>query len=194
MRKGLLSLAFLACACAGPAGAETYQIDPVHSDVRFSVSHMVGKVSGRFGKFEGTVEYVKGDPKAWKVDALIQTASIDTNNEDRDKHLRTGDFLDTEKFPTISFKSTKVTDLKGDKAKLHGDLTLHGVTKPVVLDLELGGVVKDPWGNQRAGATAATKINRKDYGIVWNKVLDGGGLVVGEEVSITLEIEGIVKK
>ena len=192
--KRLFALLFAAASLAGRAGAETYQIDPVHSDVRFSVSHMVGKVSGRFGKFEGTVDYVKGDPKAWKVEAHIEAASIDTNNEDRDKHLRAADFLETDKHPTIAFKSTKVAGLKGDKAKLHGELTLHGVTKPVVLDLELGGVVKAPWGNQRAGATATTKINRKDYGIVWNKVLDGGGLVVGEEISITLEIEGVVKK
>ena len=192
--RSMIALTFSMAVFAGRAGAETYQIDPVHSDVRFSVSHMVGKVSGRFGKFEGTVEYAKGDPKTWKVDALIETASIDTNNEDRDKHLRAADFLETDKYPTISFKSTKVAGLKGEKAKLHGDLTLHGVSKPVVLDLELGGVVKDPWGKQRAGATATTKINRKDYGIVWNKVLDGGGLVVGEEISITLEIEGILKK
>ena len=148
--KRLFALLFAVAVLSGQAGAETYQIDPVHSDVRFSVSHMVGKVSGRFGKFEGTVDYVKGDPKAWKVDARIEAASIDTNNEDRDKHLRAADFLDTDKHPAIAFKSTKVAGLKGDKAKLHGDLTLHGVTKPVVLDLELGGVVKDPWGNQRA--------------------------------------------
>ena len=119
--KRLFALLFAVAVLSGQAGAETYQIDPVHSDVRFSVSHMVGKVSGRFGKFEGTVDYVKGDPKAWKVDARIEAASIDTNNEDRDKHLRAADFLDSDKHPAIAFKSTKVAGLKGEKAKLHGD-------------------------------------------------------------------------
>lgn len=180
---------------AVPLRAETFQIDPAHSGVSFRVAHMViSKVPGSFEKFAGTIVYEKGNPKAWKAEAAIDAASINTRVEDRDRHLRSADFLDVEKYPTITFKSAKVAAVKGNRAKLHGELTIRGVTRPVVLDLEIGGVAKDPRGNLRLGATAATKINRKDFGLVWNKVLEAGGLLVGEEVEITLEVEGIAKK
>lgn len=180
---------------AVPLKAEVYSIDPAHSGITFRVSHLViSKVTGRFDKFDGSLEYEKGKPKTWKTEATIDAASINTKIEDRDKHLRSPEFLDVEKYPQITFKSTKISEIKNNKAKLYGELTIHGVTKEVALDLEIGGEVKDPWGNQRFGAIATTTINRKDFGLTWNKVLETGGLVVGEDIEITLEIEGIAKK
>ena len=173
--------------------AETYAIDPDHSHVGFRVKHLVGKVPGRFTKFGGTVSFTPGKPESWKTDAKIEAASINTDNEKRDGHLKSPDFFDTAKCPDITFKSTKVTDVKGDTAKLHGDLTMHCVTKPVVLDLELGGTTKDPWGNAKAGFTATGTVNRKDFGIIWNKTLDTGGVMLGEDVAISLDIEAGVK-
>jgi polyisoprenoid-binding protein YceI len=188
----LLGLALLpGWASAG----RTYEIDPQHSGVTFRVQHLViSKVTGHFDKFSGSIEYEKGKPKTWKADAAIDAASINTNVEARDKHLRSADFLDVEKFPQIAFKSTKVVAGKGETARLYGDLTIHGVTKPVVLALEIGGTAKDPWGNDRLGATATTKISRKDFGLTWNKALETGGVMVGDELEITLEVEGIAKK
>ena len=180
---------------ASPLAAETYKIDPAHSGVSFRVAHLVvSKVTGRFEKFQGSVEYVKGKTKTWKAEAAIEAASINTNVADRDKHLRSADFLDAEKFPELTFKSVKAVGGKGNKAKLIGDLTIRGVTKRVTLDLEIGGTIQDPWGNQRLGATARTKISRKDFGLTWNKILEAGGVVVGDEIEISLEIEAIAQK
>ena len=173
--------------------AETYDIDSSHSQVGFRVKHLVGKVPGRFTKFSGTIDFTPGKPESWKVDAAIDPASINTDNDKRDGHLKSPDFFDAAKFPAMSFKSTKVTDVKGDSAKLLGNLTMHGVTKPVVLDLEIGGTTKDPWGNQKAGFSAKGKVNRKDFGIIWNKTLDAGGLMLGEEVEVTIDVEAQVK-
>lgn len=186
--RHLLAAAFIAVA-ASVVHADTYEIDGSHSEVGFKVKHLVGRVPGRFKKFSATIEYTPGKPESWKVDAKIDPASIDTANEKRDGHLRSADFFDVEKFPEMSFKSTKVTDVKGDAAKLTGDLTMHGVTKSVTLDLEIGGTTKDPWGNAKAGFAAKGKINRKDFGIVWNKTLDTGGLMLGEDIDVSLEIE-----
>ena len=175
----------------GFAGGETYQIDPNHSAVGFRIRHLVSKVPGRFTKFEGTFDYEAGKPASWKAWAKIDAASIDTNVAKRDDHLRSPDFFDVQKCPALEFKSTKVSAAKGDSARLHGDLTIHCVTKPVVLDLEIGGAAKDPWGQARAGATGRAKINRKDFGLTWNKALEAGGFLVGDEVEITIEVEGI---
>lgn len=181
-------------AVAAPAlRAEVYEIDASHSQVGFRIRHLVGKVPGRFTSFSGTIEFTPGKPSAWRTDATIDTASINTDNEKRDGHLKSPDFFDAAQYPAITFKSSKVTDVKGETAKLHGDLTMHGVTKPVVLDLELGGTTKDPWGNTRAGFTATGVINRKDFGIVWNKALDAGGLMLGEDVALSLDIEAVLK-
>jgi len=193
MHKLLLAAAALAVLTTA-ARATDYEIDAAHTQVGFKVKHVTGKVPGRFTKFSGSFTYDAKNPKSWKADAVIDAASINTDNEKRDGHLKSPDFFDVAKFPEITFKSTKVTGLKGNHAKLHGDLTMHGVTKPVVLDLEIGGVDKDPWGNENAGFTATVTINRKDYGIVWNKVLDSGGVLVGEDVLITLEVSGTAKK
>ena len=179
--------------CTGRA-ADTYEIDASHSSVQFSVRHMmISNVHGGFPKLSGKVVGDPANPTATTVEATIEAASVDTRNEKRDEHLRGADFLDVAKFPAIAFKSTKV-EKAGESWKLHGDLTLHGVTKPVVLDVtNVTAPMKDPWGNTRVGATATTKINRRDYGIVFNKTLDGGGVLVGDEISITIDVE-VMKK
>ncbi|MCM2304501.1 MAG: YceI family protein [Elusimicrobia bacterium] len=192
MRK-ILALAAVLAVLSPVVRADSYEIDASHSQVGFRIKHLVGKVPGRFTKFAGTVEFTPAKPEAWKVVATIDPASINTDNEKRDGHLKSADFFDVAKFPEMTFKSTKVAGVKGDSAKLHGELTMHGVTKPVVLDLELGGTTKDPWGNTRAGFTATGTINRKDFGIVWNKALDTGGLMLGDEVAISLDIEAVLK-
>ncbi len=179
--------------------ASTYEIDPDHSNVTFKIRHLIGKVQGRFDKFNGTIEYDSKKPESWKVSATIDSATINTNNSKRDEHLRSKDFFDVvnpqkPEFKTIKFDSKKVTDIKNNKVKLHGDLMIHGVTKPVVLELEILGEGTDPWGNKKAAFSASTTVNRKDYGLTWNKALEAGGVLVGEEVEISLEIESQLKK
>lgn len=171
-----------------------WQLDPSHSSVAFSVRHMmVSNVRGEFTKFslEATTEGDK--PETVRVDATIEAASIDTRNADRDRHLRSADFLDVEKHPTIRFTSTRVEALAGGKLKVYGNLTIKGVTRPVVLEAEASPVVKDPWGNLRVGVHATTTINRKDFGVSWHKVLDTGEVVVGDEVRVILDVE-LVRK
>jgi polyisoprenoid-binding protein YceI len=174
--------------------AATYAIDPMHSSVAFSIRHLVGKVRGHFDTYEGTFDYDKKSLKSLTAQSTIQAASINTGIEKRDNHLRSPDFFDVQKFPTLAFKSSSGSDVKEATAKLKGDLTIHGVTKPVVLDIEFGGIAKDPWGNERAGLTAKTRINRKDFGLTWNQALEAGGFLVGDDVDIELNIEGIAKK
>lgn len=193
--KKLFSLLLLGLTLgAGAVRAEKFVIDPVHSDVSFKVRHlMVSKVSGRFDKFTGEFFYDAKDSSKWSAKAVIDAASINTANEGRDGHLKSADFFDTAKYPTLTFVSSRATDVKDNKAKLHGSLTLHGITKPVILDLEILGVGKGMKGEQRAGFEATGKINRKDFGIVWNKVLETGGMAVGEEVEIAIRIEGVAE-
>lgn len=192
-------IGWLACALILSAGlnvrAAEYEIDGSHSSVSFKVRHLVvGKTRGQFNSFSGVVHYEPGKPKSWKVEAVIDVASIDTDNEKRDQHLRGKDFFDAKKYPKIIFASSGVKGLKGDSGKLLGELTIRGITKKVELDVEINGLVKDPWGNERVGFTATTVINRFDYGISFSKKLDKGGLVVGDKVRITLEIEAIRRK
>ena len=194
MKKNIY-IALALAALAAPAGAASYKIDPAHSSVTFTVAHMaISKVHGRFDKFSGTLDYTPGETKTWKTEAVIETASINTSAADRDNHLRSPDFFNAEKFPAMTFKSVKVSGVKGMKGKVHGELTLMGVTRPVVLEVEASGPATDPWGNERLGAVATTAINRKDFGLVWNKVLETGGLLVGEKVNITLELEFVKEK
>jgi polyisoprenoid-binding protein YceI len=173
--------------------ATTWNIDPEHSNIGFKVRHlMVSNVKGSFEKSSGVVDINDKDITKSKVEVSIDTASINTNVQKRDEHLRSADFFDVAKFPSMTFVSKKVAQWGKERLKVTGDLTLHGITKEVVLDVEgLSKESKDPWGNFRRGATATTKINRKDYGLVWNKALETGGVAVGEEVFITLEIEMI---
>jgi polyisoprenoid-binding protein YceI len=193
MRHLLLAAAALALVSAAAVAAD-YEIDPAHTQIGFKAKHVVGKVPGRFTKFSGTFTYDPKNPKAWKTEATIDAASINTDVEQRDTHLKSDAFFDVAKCPTITFKSSKVTDVKGDTFKLQGDLTMHCVTKPVTLDVEANGTGKDPWGNESASFSATTKVNRKDWGISWNKTLDGGGFLVGETIDLILEVTGNVKK
>jgi polyisoprenoid-binding protein YceI len=170
--------------------AAPYEIDRSHSEVGFSVKHLViSTVKGSFKDFSGEIDFDPKNVDKAKFAAKIKAASVFTNDEKRDEHLRNEDFFFTQKHPDILFKSTKVEGSKPEGFKVHGDLTMRGVTKPVVLDVTYNGEAKDPWGNLKAGFTAVTKINRKDFGIVWNKALDAGGVTVGDEVTIQLEIQ-----
>lgn len=180
-------------AISASAWAATYAVDKDHTTVGFKIRHLFSNVQGHFKDFSGTIEYEPGKPETWRVEAVIQAASIDTNQPKRDAHLRTADFFDVEKHPTLAFKSTGVKDATATAAKLEGLLSIHGIEKPVVLDVEIHGVGKDPWGNVRAGFTGKTRINRKEFGLTWNEVLETGQLLVGEEVDIILEVEGIVQ-
>ena len=177
------------------ASASTWNIDPDHSNVGFKVRHlMVSNVKGSFDRHSGTVDLNDKDITKSKVEVTIDTASINTNVPKRDEHLRSADFFDVAQYPTMTFVSKKVAKAGKDKLKVTGDLTLHGVTRQVVLDVEgPSKESKDPWGNIRRGATASTKINRKDFGLVWNAALETGGVAVGEEIAINLEIE-LIKK
>lgn len=195
--KILLAIAAMLMFAAADvqAATERYNVDLDHSIVGFSVAHMVvSKTTGRFTDYSGFIEM---DPEAKTVKALetvIKTVSVNTNHEKRDAHLKTPDFFNVEKFPTMTWKM-KSYEKQGDKYVAKGDLTLLGVTKEVALTGTFNGVVpKDPWGNTRAGFTAEGKINRKDFGMNWSKALDNGGLVVGDEVTIKLEIECIKQK
>ncbi len=174
--------------------ADTYIIDTSHTHIGFSIKHLViSNVRGRFNQFSGTIEIDKAD-NIKQVSVEIKSASIDTQHEKRDKHLRGPDFLNVEKYPLITFNYKRTLSRKGDNYKVAGDLSLHGVSKEVVLDMTLSGKIKDPWGNHRAGLSGTAQINRKDFDIVWNKLLETGGLVVGDVIKISLEIEGILKK
>jgi polyisoprenoid-binding protein YceI len=188
---------WLAAPTASMAEPVVYQIDPAHSQVIFKVKHLgISNVTGRFDIFEGSYTFDSDNAANSKVEATISAASVNTNEADRDKHLRSDEFLNVEKHPNITFKSKSVTKDPGDSDDytIVGDLTINGVTKEVELDAEYGGKTTDPWGNGRTAFEAETKINRKDFGLTWNKTLDAGGLVVGDEVKITLEVEGIHKK
>jgi polyisoprenoid-binding protein YceI len=178
------------------ASASTWSIDPDHSNVGFKVKHMmVSSVKGSFEKNSGTLDLNDKDITKSQVDVVIQTSSVNTGVAKRDDHLRSADFFDVAKYPTMTFVSKKVAKAGKNGLKVTGDLSLHGVTKEVVLLVDgLSKESKDPWGNLRRGTTATTKINRKDFGLVYNAVLETGGVAVGEEVAITLEIEMIKKQ
>lgn len=167
-----------------------YRIDPAHSSVQFSVRHlMISNVRGTFTGVKGTVAYDSNNPSATTVEAEIDSSTINTLEEKRDAHLKTAEFLDVEKFPAIKFHSTGV-EKHGDGFKVTGDLTLHGVTKPVVLTVEeVAPETKDPWGYTRVGASAKTKINRSDFGLTWNAALETGGFMIGDELKLDFELE-----
>lgn len=189
------SLALLgAFAFLPTANATHYTVDQSHSHVGFKVRHLVSKTAGEFRDFEGEFTFDPAHASASTVKLTAKSGSINTNNEKRDQHLKSGDFFDVEKFPTLTFESKKVTSTGKDKYNVEGNLTIHGVTKPATFAVEYTGAAKDPWGNNRVGFNATTKVNRKDFGIVWNKTLDTGGLMIGEDVEVALEVEGIEKK
>ena len=170
----------------------TWNIDTSHSGIHFSVRHMViAKVRGAFDRFSGVVELDESNPAASKVSVRIEAASIDTREEKRDAHLRSADFFDVAQYPELTFTSTKIEKLGGDDYRVTGDLTIHGVTKEVVLDAESLGAGKDPWGNDRIAFSAKTAVNRKDFGLTWNQALETGGVLVGEKIEISLDVQAV---
>ena len=177
---------------APETGSKTvWKLDPAHTIVEFSAKHlMITTVKGRITDIQGTIYADDRNPENSSVDATLNAASIDTRTEQRDNHLRSADFLHAEKFPAIEFRSTRID---GDKEefKLTGDLTIRGVTKPVTLDVTFEGQVKDPWGGERIGFSAKGKIDRRDFGLTWNQLLETGGLAVGNEIKINIEVEAV---
>jgi polyisoprenoid-binding protein YceI len=170
----------------------TWNIDTSHSGVHFSVRHMViAKVRGAFDRFSGSVLLDEVNPAASKVSVRIDAASIDTREEKRDAHLRSADFFDVEKYPELTFESTKVEKLDDERYRVTGALTIHGITKEVVLDAESLGTGKDPWGNDRIAFSATTSVNRKDFGLSWNQALETGGVLVGEKIDISLDVQAV---
>lgn len=196
MKRIIHAVAVLALlALPALAAAETWSIDADHSSVGFTVRHMmVSNVKGSFGTFSGTVEVDEKDSAGSKVSVTIDAASINTGVAKRDEHLRSADFFDTARYPTVTYVSKKVEKSGKDRLKVYGDLTLRGVTRPVVLDVEgPTAAYRDPWGKTRRGASATATINRRDFGLTWNKVIEAGGVLVGDEVKIILEMEFIRK-
>jgi len=186
-------LALASRLAASPVAADTFVIDPVHSDASFQVRHFVSNVRGRFTDFQGTIVGDPAKPEAATVEFTVKTASIDTAQPKRDGHLRSADFFDAEKFPEITFKSTKIKAVGKDKYEVTGPLTMHGVTKPVTLIVTNLGTVGT--GNDaKFGFQATTTLNRKDFGIVWNKALDNGGYMLGDDVIVEINIEAGRKK
>jgi polyisoprenoid-binding protein YceI len=171
----------------------TLVIDPTHSEATFQIRHLITKVRGAFGEFSGAIEFDEAHPEHSSVDFTVQTSSIDTNQADRDTHLRSEDFFHVEKFPTITFKSTSVKPGGKDHFEVAGQLTIRGVARDIVLPVTFLGLAKDPWGNQRAGFETEITLNRRDYGLVWNATLETGGFLVGDEVKISLSIQAVVK-
>lgn len=196
MRKRGLLVALIAAIVIVPSAAvaKGYKIDAEHTTVRFRVRHLFTKVEGQFKIFEGRIVFDLADAANAKVTGSIDVGSIDTNVKERDNHLRGKDFFYVEKYPKITFESTSASDVdaKAQTGKLHGKLSMRGVTKDVVLDVAFTGEGSDPWGNKKAGFTATLKINRKDFGLNWNEALETGGVLVGDEVEIQIDAEASV--
>jgi len=173
------------------ATTTTWNIDPAHSVVEFKVKHMmIANVKGQFAKITGTLTLDESDLADSHIEALIEAASIETRDAQRDAHLKSADFLDVEKFPTLSFKSTRISLVRDGELAVEGDLTIRGVTRKVIFSVEgPTSPAKDPWGSIRVAVSATTKINRKDFGLTWNAALETGGILVGDEVIITLDVE-----
>ncbi len=171
---------------------ETWQIDPVHSCIHFSIRHfVVSKIHGRFTKWGGTMQLDEASPASSKVEVHIDASSIDTNDPRRDGHLQGADFFNVAQYPEITFVSTKVEPAGGDRYRVTGDLTLRGITRPVTLEVEHGGTVKDPWGNNRGGFGLKGSIDRKEFGLTFNQVLEGGGVALGDTVDFSIDVEAV---
>ena len=197
-RATLAALALVTLSSPVFAAPAKYMVDKAHSEIGFDVRHFFSKVHGRFEDFQGTILFDSEDPAKISVDASAVTASISTDNEKRDGHLKSADFFDAEHYPSLTFKSTKVTRAGKDKYKIAGDLTMRGVTKPVTFDAEFLGAGDVGIGGQsigaKAGFTATTVVNRKDFGISWNKTLDNGSLMLADEVTLVINIEASLVK
>ncbi len=183
----------MSTATASAVGISTWNIDPVHSHAQFKVKHMmISNVKGEFTAVTGVLKHDGQNIENSQIEASIDASTINTRDAQRDGHLKSPDFFDVAKFPHLTFKSTRISKTGDAELSVVGDLTIHGVTRSVVFDVEeLSDSAKDPWGNMRMGLSATTKINRKDFGLVWNGALETGGVLVGEEVAITLDVEFI---
>ena len=190
MLKRLLVLTIVFAFSATGSQAADWEIDVAHSSIGFSVSHLViSKVKGSFHDYSATINFEADKLESGTVEMTVQIGSIDTDDAKRDEHLKSPDFFDAAGFPSMTFISKSVHDIDGNKFKITGDLTIRGTTREVVFDAEFRGVVNDPWGNTKAGFSATSEINRQDFGVKWNKSLDAGGVVVGDDVTIELELE-----
>lgn len=172
-----------------PATTRTFALDKSHSEVTFQVRHLVTRVRGRFSEFEGTIDYNADAPEASAVTFAVQTASIDTNEPQRDTHLRSADFFEVEKFPAMTFVSGSIEKAGTDAFIVHGDLTIRDTTKRIALPVAFLGAAKDPWGNEKLGFEAEITLNRKDFGLTWNAVLETGSFLVGDEVKVSLSLQ-----
>jgi len=194
MKKQFATAVAVLLAAASAFAADTYTIDKNHSEAKFEVRHLVSKVGGKFDDLSGSVNIDQAKPESSSVEFTIKTTSINTGNDSRDKHLRSADFFDAEKNPEITFKSTAIkATSKKNVYDVTGDFTMHGVTKSITIPVEFMGTMKDPGGNQRAGFGLKTTLNRKDYGINWNRTLDEGGVLLGEDVEVTVNLETVKK-
>ncbi len=193
MRRRIPMLIAVLLLYAAYADAATYRVDPAHSSVTFRVRHLFSSVTGRFSSFSGKIVYDEQQPTKSSVEGEIDAASIDTNVKKRDDHLRSADFFDVAKYPKLAFQSSGVTDIdpSGKKGKMNGTLTMHGVSKPVVLEVSFLGKGNDPNGKTRAGFHATTTVDRKEFGLTWNKAMETGGVLVGDEVTIEIDAEGV---
>jgi len=193
--KIILNIAAAGLVAASAFAADTFVVDKAHSGASFQVRHLVSRVGGKFDDFSGNISVDRDQPSASSVEFTIKSASIDTGNENRDKDLRSANFFEADKFPEISFKSTSIKpSATKDTYDVTGTFTMHGVTKTVTLPVEFLGFIKDPWGGERAGFSTHITLNRKDYGINWNKVLDNGGTLLSDDVDVTVNIEAAKAK
>ena len=192
-RIAIATLALLVGLAGAASAADTWTVDKAHSTVTFKIKHLMSKVTGSFTDFDGPITTDFANLGASGVSFTIQAASIDTANGDRDKHLRSADFFDVEKFPTITFASSKITKTGDDTFAVTGTFTMHGVAKEITLPVTFLGAGQDPWGNTKAGFEVTTTLKRSDYGIVWNKALETGGFLLGDEVEVMINLE-VAKK
>ena len=194
LKKVLTTLAALSLLATGAVAETTYNVDTPHTQIHFTVAHLVVfKVRGNFNTFNGSIVADAESQKLISAEATIQAASINTRDDKRDAHLRSADFFAVDEFPEITFKTKKVTG-SGDNITVIGDLTIKDITKEVVLTGGFAGTATDPWGNQRAGFEATGEIDRKDFGLTWNKALEAGGVMVGDKVTLGLEIQAVAEK
>ena len=189
-RQAMTWLMVAGVSLAMGARADTYNIDPTHSQVLFKVKHLsISTVSGRFDTFSGTLEMDEGEPKTLKIAGTIDAASINTNNKKRDDHLCNEDFFDVKNHKEITFETAKTRDRRRGRIRVYGNLNMRGKTRPIVLEGTISDAIKDPWGNTKIAVNVEGKVDRTEFGIAWNKVMETGGTVIGEEVTIVLELE-----
>jgi polyisoprenoid-binding protein YceI len=196
VRSILLPLLVAALALATPVAraADTYDIDPAHSHMTFAIRHLISRVVGSFGEFGGAIELDTADPAKSSVRLNIKAASINTANAQRDTHLKSKDFFDVANYPEMTFMSTKIVKVAGETYQVTGRFSMHGITKEITIPVEFLGTAKDPWGGDRAAFSTAFTLNRKEYGIEWNKILDAGGTLLGDEVSVNIDFEAVKQK